>query len=121
MGWTHIHSNPRAVYFPPPHLVVELAVDGLAPVVDQFEGVGAVAVHVAVAVRDAAVREQERHLVRGLRPQRNEVPEHVSILTATQRRDAHDVGYRSLTDTALNVGCSYEYLTKYDAKLKNMA
>ena len=48
--------------------------------VDQLEGVGAVAVHVAVTVRDAAVGEEEGHLVHRLRPQRDEVPEHVSVL-----------------------------------------
>lgn len=43
-------------------LVVELAVDGLAVVVEQLEGVRAVAVHVAVAVGKTAVAEQEGHL-----------------------------------------------------------
>ena len=43
-------------------LEVELAVDGLALGVDQLEGVRAVAVHVAVAVGQATVAEQEGHL-----------------------------------------------------------
>lgn len=43
-------------------LVVELAVDWLAVAVEQLEGVRAVAVHVAVAVRETAVTEQEGHL-----------------------------------------------------------
>jgi len=40
-------------------LVVELAVDGVTRCIDQFEGVGAIAVHVAVAIRDAPVTEEE--------------------------------------------------------------
>lgn len=41
---------------------MELAVDGLAVVVEQLKGVRAVAVHVAVAVGKTAVAEQEGHL-----------------------------------------------------------
>jgi len=41
------------------HLVVELAVDGVTRCIDQLEGVGAIAVHVAVAIRDAPVTEEE--------------------------------------------------------------
>ncbi len=44
------------------NLEVEFAIDGLVLVVDEFEGVAAVAVHVPEAVRSAAVAEQERHL-----------------------------------------------------------
>lgn len=66
------------------HLVVELAVDGLASGIDQFEGVGAVAVHLAVTVRDASVGEQEHGLVGGLRPQRDEIPEHIRVLHTPQ-------------------------------------
>ena len=42
-------------------LIVELAVDlfRISISVDQFEGVGAVAIHVAVAVWDPTVTEQE--------------------------------------------------------------
>ena len=43
-------------------LEVELAIDGMALGVEQLEGVRAVAVHVAVAVRKATVAEQEGHL-----------------------------------------------------------
>lgn len=43
-------------------LVVELAVDGLAVVIDELEGMRAVAVHVAVAVGKTTVTEQEGHL-----------------------------------------------------------
>ena len=59
---------------------MELAVHRFVVLVDQLERVAAVAVHVAVAVRRAAVREQEGHLVRGLWPQCDEVPEHVGVL-----------------------------------------
>ena len=43
---------------------MELAVDRLTLGVDQLEGVGAVAVHVAEAVRQTTVTEQEGHLHR---------------------------------------------------------
>ncbi len=62
------------------HLVVELAVDSLTVPVHQLEGVGAIAVHVAVAVGDAAVAEEEGHLVGGLGSEGDEIPEHVGIL-----------------------------------------
>lgn len=61
-------------------LVVELAVVRLRLGVDELESVRSVAVHVAIAVRDAAVREQHAHLVGGLRAQGDEVPEHVRVL-----------------------------------------
>ena len=41
------------------HLVVELAVDGVTRCIDQFEGVGTIAVHVAVAIGNASVAEEE--------------------------------------------------------------
>lgn len=41
---------------------MELAVDRVALGVDQFEGVGSVAVHMAISVRQATIAEQERHL-----------------------------------------------------------
>ena len=44
------------------HLAVELAIDGAAVLVDELECVRAVAVHVAVSVRRASVREQEHYL-----------------------------------------------------------
>lgn len=43
-------------------LEVKLAVDRLALCIDQFEGVRAVAVHVAVAIGQTSVAEQEGHL-----------------------------------------------------------
>lgn len=60
-------------------LEVELAVVSFALVVDELEGVRAVAVHEAVAVGCAAVAEQEHDLVRGLGSQGDEVPEHVGV------------------------------------------
>lgn len=47
---------------PETDLVVELAVDGFAVVIDQLEGVRAVAIHVAVAVGKPSVTEQEGNL-----------------------------------------------------------
>lgn len=60
-------------------LEVELAVVSFALLVGELEGVRAVAVHESVAIRGAAVAEQEHDLVRGLRSQRDEVPEHVGV------------------------------------------
>ena len=62
------------------YLVVELAVMSLAFVVDQLEGVAAITIHEAVAIRNTTVTKQEGHLVGGLRTQGDEVPEHVRIL-----------------------------------------
>ena len=42
---------------------MELAVDWLAIFVHQLEGVGAIAIHVTVAIRDASITEQKGHLV----------------------------------------------------------
>lgn len=61
-------------------LVVELAVDWLSLLVDQLEGVWAIAIHVAIAIRYSPITKQEGNLVCGLRTKRNEVPEHVNIL-----------------------------------------
>lgn len=46
---------------------MELAVDAFPFGIDQFEGVGAVAIHVAVAIGQSAIAEQERHLQTGRR------------------------------------------------------
>ena len=67
------------------YLVVELAVDGLSVLVDHLEGMGAIAVHVTMAIGDASVTKQERDLVGGLRTKSNEVPEHVGILWRKER------------------------------------
>ena len=59
---------------------MELAVDGVSCCVDHLEGVGAIAVHMAVAIRDASVTEEEGDLMGGLRTKGDEVPEHIHIL-----------------------------------------
>ena len=59
---------------------MELAVHCLAIFVDQLEGMGPVAIHVSVAIRDATVTEQEGHLVGGLWAEADKVPEHVWVL-----------------------------------------
>ena len=61
-------------------LVVELAVDWIALGIDHLEGVRSVSVHVPVPVGGAPIGKQEGHLVGGLRPQGDEVPEHVGVL-----------------------------------------
>ena len=67
------------------YLVVELAVDGFSVLVDHFEGMGAIAVHVTMAIGDAPITEQERDLVGGLRTKSDKVPEHVGILSREGR------------------------------------
>ena len=47
------------------YLVVELAVDAAAIIVDQFEGVGPVAIQ-STTIWNASVTEQKGHLVGGL-------------------------------------------------------
>ena len=58
----HKHARPHTVHG---NLVVELAVDGVSLSVDQLEGVRAIAVHVAMAVGNTAVAEEEGHLRHG--------------------------------------------------------
>jgi hypothetical protein len=62
------------------HLVVKLDIHSFMSVIHHLEGVGAEAVHIAVPIRDAPVRERDHGLVSSLWTQRNEVPEHVGIL-----------------------------------------
>ena len=59
---------------------MELAVNSLAIFVHHLESVGTVSVHVPIAVGDSPVTEQEGDLVCGLRPETEEIPEHVGIL-----------------------------------------
>ena len=68
---------------------MELAVDSFTILVDQFERVGAVPVHVGVAVWDPTIGEQERDLVSGLGTQRDEVPKHVCILEYINSTKSH--------------------------------
>ena len=64
---------------------MELAVDRVSVLVDQLEGVRAVAVHVPVPDGGAAVGEEEGHLVGRLLPQGDEVPEGVRVLAVRHR------------------------------------
>ena len=84
MSHTSPTSGPQALisqYFrQSTHLIVEFAVDGVSCCVDHLEGVGAITIHVAVAIRDAPVTEEEGDLVGGLWTKGDEVPEHVHIL-----------------------------------------
>uniref|UniRef100_A0A182JAW5 Uncharacterized protein n=1 Tax=Anopheles atroparvus TaxID=41427 RepID=A0A182JAW5_ANOAO len=80
VGARHVHVLNALI-----RLEVELAVHRLALGVDQLERVRTVPVHEPVAVRDAAVREQEHHLMRRFRAQRDKVPEHVRILQVRRR------------------------------------
>ena len=59
---------------------MELAVDSFSFLVDQLERMGAIAVHVTKAIGDAPITKEEGDLVGGLRPEGDEVPEHVWIL-----------------------------------------
>lgn len=67
------------------NLEVEFTVDGLIFGIDHLEGVTTVAVHVAEAVRSSTIPEQEGHLVVGLGPEGDEVPEHVRVLHVSFR------------------------------------
>jgi hypothetical protein len=70
-------------------LEVPLNKVGHALGVDQLEGVGGEAVHVAVGVRSTTVAHQDGDLVEGLVRERDKVPEHVCGLEARglQRRN----------------------------------
>ena len=83
-------------------VAVEVVLDPvlLAGLVDPQVGVRAVAVHVAVGLRDAAVTHQVGHLVRRLRVEAPEVPLHVvvaqpvaaaALLRADEVRELHRV------------------------------
>ncbi len=65
------------------YLQVKLAVDTAPIFIHQLEGMGAIAIHVPIAVWYASVTEQEGHLVCGLWTKGDEVPEHVHILYGT--------------------------------------
>ena len=80
---------------------MELAVHSLVVLVDQLEGVAAVAIHVAIAVRRAAVGEQEGHLVSGLRSQCDEIPEHVRVLESATQNEHLGVQLECVQSTPL--------------------
>ena len=88
---------------------MELAVDGLAILIHKLERVAAVAVHVAYPVRRAAIREQEGDLVSRLRPQRDEVPEHVRVLEVGHRvtllgvDEARELGEENTSENSMIV------------------
>ena len=62
------------------YLSMEFAVDSLPFVVNQFEGVTSIPIHVLVPIRNSTVTEQETHLMSGLWTKADEVPEHIRIL-----------------------------------------
>ena len=62
-----LQRAPEAAPSSIPHLKVVLDVDGSALLVDVHEGVATVPVHVAVAVRNPTVTEEERDLCRNRR------------------------------------------------------
>ena len=65
---------------------MKLAVDGVSCCVHHLKCVGAIAIHVAVAVRDAPVTEEEGDLVGSLWTKGDKVPEHIHILVGRERR-----------------------------------
>ena len=62
-----------------------LDVNWFSLIVDHFEGMGSIPVHVPVAIGCSSVGEQERNLMGGFRPQCNEIPEHVWIFQVSRR------------------------------------
>lgn len=59
---------------------MELAVNSFLLVINHFESMTSIAIHVLVAIRNATITEQETHLMGGLRTQGDEIPEHVGVL-----------------------------------------
>ena len=55
----YVHTCMHTVHVHVLNLVMELAVDSVSLVIDQFESVGTVSVHVPKPVRDPTVTEQE--------------------------------------------------------------
>ena len=62
------------------YLIVVLYPEILPLSVILHEGMAAVAVHIAVCPWHPAIREEDSNLVNGLGSQREEVPEHISVL-----------------------------------------
>lgn len=65
--------------------IMEFAVDWFSFVVDEFEGMRPIPVHVTVTVRNAAVGKQNHDLVSALRSESDEIPEHVVIFQMRHR------------------------------------
>lgn len=59
---------------------MEFTIDSLSILVNQFKCVTAIAIHTSETVRGSAIREEEGHLVAGLRAQSDEVPKHIRVL-----------------------------------------
>ena len=59
---------------------MELAVNSFLLLINHFESMTSIAIHVLVAIRNATITEQETHLMGGLRTQGDEIPEHVGVL-----------------------------------------
>ena len=62
------------------YLEMELAVNWLILVIDQFECVTAVSIHVTIAIRNTSVTKQEANLMCCFWTQTDKIPEHVGIL-----------------------------------------
>lgn len=62
------------------HLIVKLDVHCFILFIHHLEGMGAIAVHVAVTIWDASVRECDHYLMGRLWSQGDKIPEHVCIL-----------------------------------------
>ncbi len=58
---------------------MEFTVEMLVFVIDQFESMRPIAIHVSVPVWYASIWEQEHHLMRRFRSQWNKVPKHVFV------------------------------------------
>lgn len=66
---------------------MELAVNWFTLIIDQFECVRPIAIHVTITVRSTTVREKEGDLMRSLRPQTDKVPKHVRILSGLREEE----------------------------------
>lgn len=66
-------------------LVVKFAVDSLVPGIQKLKCVAAITIHVSKAIGSATIRKQNGHLMSGLWPKRQKVPEHVRIFQVRYR------------------------------------
>lgn len=75
---------------------MEFAVDHLVLAINQLERMRTIAIHMTVAVRNTAITKKKHNLVSRLRPERDEVPEHVSVLSkeiSLMRLSGHNVWF----------------------------
>jgi len=63
---------------------VDLSVDPLPFLVDEFEGVTAISVHVSVAIGDTTIAEKNHSLMNSLRILTQIVPEHGGVISTTE-------------------------------------